>query len=149
MASRPWSLFAAFDPEFLQATLAQVDWLATCTFCCLLSAFKLCLLDASLFSSDLVSPLQPDTVPLGAADDVRSDDALQPVSDLPEAASAEDNTLHAETETLTTAATPAPRPWRPRGVRAGRRHKKRHAVSLAHSLERNFVIARVLLHRTG
>ena len=36
----------------------------------------------------------------------------------------------AEEQTPTSAELPTPRPWRPRGVRAGRRHKKRHGVSL-------------------
>ena len=35
-----------------------------------------------------------------------------------------------EDKLSTSAELPTPRPWRPRGVRAGRRHKKRYGVSL-------------------
>lgn len=98
--------------------------------CCLLPSLEI--RHTANPSSDLLPFLQPDVAPLGAADDVCIAGARQPVSDLQKAASAEGNTLPAETEALATAAVPAPRPWRPRGVRAGRRHKKRHGVSIAH-----------------
>ena len=46
-------------------------------------------------------------------------------------APATDDTVKVVEEKVSTSAElPTPRPWRPRGVRAGRRHKKRCGVSL-------------------
>ena len=78
----------------------------------------------------LLPTSQPDVIALATSDGRHSGYAM-PVEAGRSEAPAEDTVNVVEAGTSTIAELPAHRPWRPRGVRAGRRHKKRYGVSLA------------------